>query len=61
MLSIAVSSGVQAAVVLMDDERAMPYVEGYARAGGFGQSGNPIAGRSGLAWLPSVERLADTW
>ena len=45
MLSIAVSSGVLAAVVLMDDERVMPCFRDYAGNLGFGQSGNTIAGQ----------------
>ena len=47
MLSIAVSSGVLAAVVQMDDERVMPCFRDYAGHLGFGQSGHTIAGQPG--------------
>jgi len=47
MLSNAVSSGVLAAVVLVDDERVMPCFRDYAGQFGFGHSGHAIAGQRG--------------
>ena len=56
MLSIAVSSGVLAAVVLVDDERVMPYLRDYAGQLPLARAGTAAVDSRGLAaqtsWRP---------
>ena len=60
MLSIAVSSGVLAAVVLVDDERVMPYLRDYAGQLALARAGTAAVDSRGLAAQTSGDRGADT-
>ena len=59
MLSVAVSSGVLAAVVLMDDERVLPYLRDYAGQFALARVGTPPVDSWVSQRRPTADRQSD--